>query len=935
MLSNIGIKGRILLLTLLPSGIFAIILGGWFSYSQLNDLQQQLLSRGELILSQLALQSHGFILTADKVQLTRLAQETIDLTDVRSVRITDASGDVLVHMGPSALENSNIQPQLLTVHSKSSSSQLTLPICTRPDLLTASIDPSSNDQKPIGWISLEMSHHASLLEGYRSVFVSSLMIIMGLLITALLSLRLSRMINIPLDNIKKGVASIRDGNLDIRLDSSGSNELNDLANGINQMAQSLQFAQEELQSNIDQALDDASHNLETIEIQNIELDLARKEAIEASRIKSEFLANMSHEIRTPLNGIIGFTQLLKKSDLTIRQEDYLNTISNSSESLLHIINEILDFSKIEVGKLVLDHGPFYLRDIIQDTLTLLAPAAHQKQLELISFIYRDTPRTLMGDAQRIKQILTNLIGNAIKFTHDGSVVVRAMLEDECDKFALLRVSIQDTGIGMDDIETNGLFQAFSQVDRSLTRQAEGTGLGLTISKRLVEHMGGEIGVKSSLGVGSEFWFSLRLEKAYDGELSATEHKQSTHHAILYEPHPIAQQATTHQLEDCGLHVSCKNSLQDTLQAVRIAASTETPCHLAVLAINAEQHSAKILKGVVTQLQELQCQVLLLCCTNDFAIFQSSLARPFCDQILSKPACHRRLQHAVNNLLHAGKKHSTRLLAAPEQHVLRALCVDDNHINLLLIETLLTDIGVQVSTADNGQSALTMFKQESFDIVFMDIQMPIMSGQECTEAMRLWEHEQNLEATPIIAVTAHALPHETDSFKESGLNYCLRKPISEQTLLQSITKWTGVAISTPDQIKPSAINFSNQQQLPIIDYEEGYRLANGRESLAHELLAMLLDSLPNDRIYLQNARSQDDRAALLERIHRIHGATQYCGVPQLRSICKTCETLIKNEVTQISLALDELDAAIERVLMQLAQANSSLLPSFTDSTLVVQ
>ena len=217
MLSNIGIKGRILLLTLLPSGIFAIILGGWFSYSQLNDLQQQLLSRGELILSQLALQSHDFILAADKVQLARLAQESIDLNDVRSVRFTDASGDVLVHMGPSALETPNIQPQVLTVHSKSSSSQLTLPICTRPDLLTASIDPSNNDQKPIGWISLEMSHHASLLEGYRSVFFSSLMILMGLLITTLLSLRLSRMINIPLDNIKKGVASIRDGNLNIRL----------------------------------------------------------------------------------------------------------------------------------------------------------------------------------------------------------------------------------------------------------------------------------------------------------------------------------------------------------------------------------------------------------------------------------------------------------------------------------------------------------------------------------------------------------------------------------------------------------------------------------------------------------------------------------------------------------------------------------------------
>ncbi|NLY14223.1 MAG: response regulator [Gammaproteobacteria bacterium] len=922
MLTNLGIKGRVLLLTLVPSGLFAIILGSWFSHSQLNDLQQQLLRRGELIINQLSLLSYQPLLHQDREQLFSIAQDALELHDVRSVRFTAAPGVVLAHSGPSIPAHQLTAEPRPRIDTYNDSTLLTLSVFERPLPSQAGEQNNSDTQQPLGWISLELSHHATLLEGYRSVFVSVALIILGLLITGLLALRLSRNISIPLENIKKGVASIRDGHLDTRLDSPGSHELDELVNGINLMAQSLQQAQEELQSNIDQALDDARHNLETIEIQNIELDLARKEAIEASRIKSEFLANMSHEIRTPLNGIIGFTQLLKKSDLTIRQEDYLNTIINSSDSLLNIINEILDFSKIEAGKLVLDHAPFYLRDLIQDTLTLLAPAAHQKNLELISLVYRDTPRTVMGDAQRIKQILTNLIGNAIKFTHEGSVVVRAMLDDEYHECVQLRFSVQDTGIGMHAIDQNTLFQAFSQADHSLTRQAGGTGLGLTISKRLVEHMGGEIGVNSTPGEGSEFWFTLRLEKTYDNDLPASESQPLAYRAVLHEPHPLAQQAIAHQLEDCGLEVNCCSSLQDSVEQVQQATATDAPYHLAVLSINSQHHSLSLIKHTLKQLQDLQCAVLLLCSTSDFTVFQNNLGRPFCDQMLSKPTCHRRLQHAIKDLLCIPEPAEAQPLLTAEQPTLHALCVDDNPANLLLIQTLLSDMGVRASSANNGHSALTLFQNNSFDIVFMDIQMPGMSGQQCTEAIRAWEHHQQLKATPIIAVTAHALPHETHLFLQSGLNDCLSKPINEQSLAKAIAKWTGIFVSPHHAIELPSDSITQHLQLPIIDREEGRSLSNGKDSLARELLTLLLESLPSDRLYLQNARNLNDRRALLERIHRIHGATQYCGVPQLRAICKTCETLIKNDVTQIEPALDELDTAIERLLAYAAAQNGA-------------
>ena len=924
MLSNLGIKGRVLLLTLLPSGLFATALGGWFSYSQFTDLQQQLLQRGELILNQLSLLSEQPLQNEDIEQLSTIAQNAIELEDVRAIRFIAAPDRVLVHNGPSMRQAPLPDTQQLIVNNSQSSSQLITPIFRHSNTDdSAPIDES----KPIGWISLELSHHASLLEGYRSIFITMLCVLFGLLITTLLALRLSRTINIPLENIKRGVARIRDGHLDTRLSSPGSHELDELVTGINLMAQTLQQAQEELQSNIDQALDDARHNMETIEIQNIELDLARKEAIEASRIKSEFLTSMSHEIRTPLNGIIGFTQLLKKSELSIRQQDCINTISLSAEKLLNIINDVLDFSKIEAGKLVLDHAPFYLRDLIQETLTLLAPSAHHKNLELISLVYRDTPHTLMGDALRIQQVLTNLVGNAIKFTRQGSVVVRAMLEEENEDLIQLRISVQDTGIGMHQSEQNGLFKAFSQIDHSLTRHNHGTGLGLAISKDLIEHMGGEIGVISNAGEGSEFWFSLPLEKIHSANLYDNESKAQTLPTLLYEPHPLARQAISHQLEDCGLQVTACNTLDELLEHL----NSDTPYPLAVLSINTQQHTLSLVKSTLATLQKQLCEILLLSNTSDFIIFQDNLGLPFCEQILSKPVCHRRLKQAIDVLLPIEKASTTTLIAPLEpekQHALQVLCVDDNPANLLLIKTFITDLGVDVSIADNGYTALELFQQKRFDIVFMDIQMPGMSGQQCTEKIRHWEQRQQQQATPIIAVTAHALEHETHLFLQSGLNDCLSKPISEQSIAQAIHKWTGIAVYQPNNLELSAAQLMEHQDLAIIDLQEGRALSNGKDSLANELLSLLLQALPSDLQFLNNARKQQDRSALLERIHRIHGATQYCGVPQLRAICKTCETLLKSNAAQTTLesALDQLEIAIERLL----QHSSSTINPTADS-----
>ncbi len=434
-----------------------------------------------------------------------------------------------------------------------------------------------------------MSHVRTEKETYKALLISLLLVIGGVLLSLAIALRLSRAFTDPVFQLNEAVAKLKEGKLDTRVYTSAGPEFEQLeSGGLNDMASELSKAQAEMQQNIDQATEDLRETLETIEIQNIELDFARKEALEASRIKSEFLANMSHEIRTPLNGIIGFTELLLKSPLPPRQQrDHLNTIRKSSEILLTIINDILDFSKIEAGKLILDRVPFQLRDIVEEVMVMLAPAAHAKNLDLVPLVYNDVPDNIMGgDPLRVKQVITNLVNNAIKFTQTGEVVLRASLEDEDTEHnrVTLRLSITDSGVGLSRAQQQSLFNAFSQADASTARQYGGTGLGgLAISKRLVEEMGGKIGLESELGKGSTFWFTLTPELSSTGDSSSPpkEALRGGEKIIYLEHQKTTGLAVEHLLRDWGgvavERVASPGALQEQIEeAQRRQEATPAP-----------------------------------------------------------------------------------------------------------------------------------------------------------------------------------------------------------------------------------------------------------------------------------------------------------------------------------------------------------------------
>ena len=908
MLKDLGIKGRVLMLTLLPTSLLALVLGGYFTWVQLSGLQEQLLQRGQLIVEQLAPLAAPALRSSDAEVLQRIATQALEQPDVRAVSFLAAERNLLAHAGPSMLNPAPPADALrLAQSSKQTATRFLLPVYRQHLSLTGQTANGSGTAL-LGWVELELSHHSTLLSGYRSLLTSLLLIAAGLMVTALLAVRMSRTINDPLRQIKHSVGQLKDGHLETRLPPLGSHELDELASGINRMAESLQNAQEELQHSVDQATEDVRQNLETIEIQNIELDLARKEALEASRIKSEFLANMSHEIRTPLNGILGFTKLLQKNELTPRQQDYLGTIEKSADSLLAIINEILDFSKIEAGKLVLENIPFNLRDLLQDTLTILAPAAHAKQLELLSLVYRDTPLSLLGDPLRLKQVLTNLVSNAIKFTHAGTIVMRAMLEDESADRAQLRISVQDTGIGLSEDDLRELFQAFSQADNSLSRQAGGTGLGLVISKRLIEQMGGEIGVDSTPEQGSEFWISLSLPKAREDAEDLPGPPLLGRRVAALEKHDLARQALQHQLEDCGLHVSGFADLGSLLAAVAEARHSGQPIELAVLGVSSQTLPPERIGQRIWELENQACKTLLLCPTTEQPLYQGLLPDAY-SLLQTKPACTRKLQHSLAELVSPRHSRQESLQTAPTRPP-AILCVDDNPANLLLVQTLLDDMGAQVSVAASGYEAVDKAAAQSFDLIFMDVQMPGMDGRQATEAIRLLESERQQAPVPIVALTAHALASEKRALLQSGLDDYLTKPISERQLAQVVLKWTGLALRN-QSIEPANAS-SVQSTLSVLDSEEGLRLAAGKADLAADMLSMLLVGLPGDRQAIRQAREAGERNSLIERVHRLHGATRYCGVPQLRAACQRSETLLKQNDPAAQQALDDLDAAIDRL-----------------------
>ncbi len=756
----------------------------------------------------------------------------------------------------------------------------------------SAITDVGSDNKLIGFVRLVMSKDAlRAMERdilWRNLLVS--FVLAGILLLVLLLVL--RRVTEPLSQLATAMRRARVGQEGVRANIQGARDIVAMGVTFNNM-------------------------MEALEKHETELKVARDAALELASVKSEFAANVSHELRTPLNGVLGMLELLREMGLTARQREYVEVAHNSGESLLALIDGILDFSRIDAGKLKLEPVDFVLPEILDDVVQLLATQAHSKELDLGYVIAPDVPPSVRGDPRCIRQVLLNLVGNALKFTSSGEVAVDVHASRNPTGEPLLKFSVSDTGCGIPAEVQQHIFEPFSQADGSTARATGGAGLGLTISQQLVDFMGGKIEVSSAPGEGSTFWFTIPLELSDQTEEPAERHETdlSGVRVLIVDDSRIGRDHLRYMIARWGVSPSVAASGQDVLDELRLATLENRPYELAIVDdLMPEMDGFQLARNIADDNGITPVRLIMMSFQQHCRISGGkSLGIVEC---LVKPVREPVLYETISALVQkpriAGTIAKTVNSGSGEplhRTAYFVLVAEDNRANQLVIQGMLERLGCRVDIAVNGEQAVEKTKLKSYDLILMDCQMPSVDGFAATTSIRV--QEKGGKHTPIIAMTANVRKRDIQRCMEVGMDDFLPKPIKLNVLKSKLRKWLAGMVEGFSDAEDSRLSILDKSVLNELRDNIGDNLAG--------LFEVFLEDIPVYLKTLEKSIAEDDAPALVQAAHAIRGSSGNVGANRLAAVARLLEQLghggsttnsarlvatLQQELTQVRAALQK-------------------------------
>lgn len=849
------------------------------SWSGSQSARENFVRQGRQITENLAKQSPLALLYGSAENAREAVNATLAFPDVRHVAIYALGNRVLVERGarqqpqasPPTLQG---KPDALLENDSKTQWTFVAPVFSGEHGEEMSpFETAKRSPELLGYVRVSLSKD-SLHAMMWNIFASNMLTSLSLAALLLLVLRaVTTRVTQPLSNLAQIMGRAEQGELKVRAQMQGPRDITDMAHAFNEMMSVLEARETELRKN-------------------------RDDAIEGARIKGQFTANVGHEIRTPMNGVLGMLDLLREMKLTRKQREYVEIARNSGQLLLTLLNDLLDFSKLEVGKLNLENIRFDLRQAVEDALELLAQAAHRKHLEVAYFIAHNVPQYVYGDPTRLRQILTNLVSNAIKFTNEGEVAV--YVKWECaEEVHFLRFEVTDTGIGIDEKVQKTVFDSYSQADGWTTRKYGGTGLGLTISRQLVTMMGGEIGVVSQPGCGSMFWFTLALRA--DEAVECPPVMFAGLRALVIERTQCSRMFLGEALVSFGMEVEYVASLAE----VREIFTTMGTSHFDLLIVNDALGGADIVRAVRAYPGHAETPAVLM------GKMQTAIHSADAEGIVwtAKPVRRRRLLESIGE----ARGTSTRLaLVESETTAIPAyvLIVEDNMTNQLVASSMLERLGCRVDIAQNGREGVEAVARTHYDIVLMDCNMPEMDGYEATTHIRGLSANKD---TVVIAMTANVHPGEVEKCLSVGMNDYLSKPLSLDELRDKIVKWMASPAAIETRLEQARANYATTSEPAVtLDMDRFSQLQKLFGKTMTDFVAIYLEEVPAAIKKLKEACAQTVTREIIDATHSIKGTSINLGLVELAITAKQMEQLAReNELGAVSAGLGQLDQAFER------------------------